>query len=95
MQLAVCKRIVFQSGAGCITGIWDIKTPHKSFMLLIEEWVLVTNPYAVGYHSSALFLVLHNEAICLHNTCIFNYTIAFASKGKCWTLLSLSLAIWK
>lgn len=59
-------------------------------MLIIEEWVLVTNPYAVGYHSSTLFLVLHNHAICLHNTCVSNYTITFAPKDKCWTLPSVT-----
>lgn len=37
------------------------KTPQKSFMPIIEEWVLVANPY-VGYRSSILFLVLHNRA---------------------------------
>ncbi len=63
-------------------------------MLIIEEWVLVTNPYAVGYHSSTLFLVLHNHAICLHNTCISNYTIAFASKDKRWTLPSVTYSLF-
>lgn len=62
-------------------------------MLIIEEWVLVTNPYAVGYHSSTQFLVLHNHAICLHNTCIANYTKAFASKDECWTLPSVTYSL--
>ena len=63
-------------------------------MLIIEEWVLVTNPYAVGYHSSTLFLVLHNRAICLHNTRISNYTIAFAPKDKCRTLPSVTRSLF-
>ena len=70
------------------------KTPHKSFMLIIEEWVLVTNPYAVGYHSSTLFLVLHNHAICLHNTRISDYTIALASKDKCRTSPSVTHSLF-
>lgn len=37
------------------------KTSQKSFMPVIEEWVLVANPY-VGYRSSILFLVLHSHA---------------------------------
>lgn len=59
-------------------------------MLIIEEWVLVTNPYAVGYQSSALFLVFYNHAICLHNTRVSNSKIAFAFKDKRWTLLSVT-----
>jgi len=76
--------ILFQNGAGYITGIWDTHNTKTPCFLCTDVRMSVTNPCDVGYHSSTLFLVVHNLAVCLQNTCTSKYTIVFTSIHKCW-----------
>lgn len=70
-------------------------------MLIIEEWVLVTNPYAVGYQSSALFLVCHHQAICLclnilqHNSVGSNAIGGNYCLSYTWTLLPVTHVLFR